>query len=166
MNLFKETEGFNSDSRVWIFTSDRSINDSEIAQMQTRLEEFNRSWSSHNNKLKSAVFVAYNTFILLVADESQAPTSGCSIDTAMRFVQTLQIDYDLNLLDRNTIVYKDENGQNTLTTIHKIADLLANGTISSDTLFYDNLVDNLGDLNTNWLKPLDKSWLNKFAVQA
>ena len=140
----KDLEDFNPESKIWIFTANRVMSGSEVSQISAKLKDFTKSWVSHNNQLKATAFILHNIFIVLAVDNSAAVASGCSIDTAMRFIQTLQIDFDIDLLDRQSFVYLDGGNKVHLVRKNELANKIAAGEINDGTLFYDTLVENLG----------------------
>ena len=159
MSSFQDLQEFSPDSQVWIFTASRKMNVEEVEKIHDKLAAFSKSWISHNNKLKSEAFVLHDLFIILVVDNSQALASGCSIDTAMRFIQTLQIDFNVDFLDRNSFVYLNDANQATLIRKDELADKVSSGEINDSTLFYDSLVNDLNSLKTDLIKPRGSFWM-------
>ena len=84
--LFKDLK---ENSKVWIYTSDRSLSDSESAYLQSQSNEFVKNWAAHGVGLKAESLVYKNRFLIIVADESQANASGCSIDSSVKFVKAM-----------------------------------------------------------------------------
>ena len=103
MSSLKDLEDFNPESKIWIFTANRVMSSDKVNQISGKLRDFTRSWVSHNNQLKAEAFILHNIFIVMAVDNSAATASGCSIDTAMRFIQTIQIDFDIDFLDRQSL---------------------------------------------------------------
>ena len=44
---------FLENSRVWIYQSDKKLDDIQTVQLQLQLDNFTRSWTAHNNQLKA-----------------------------------------------------------------------------------------------------------------
>ena len=151
---------FPDESRVWIFQSNRVIPDAKLNEAHHLISRFAKEWTSHQRDLKSTGSILHNRFVVLVVDETQKDASGCSIDSAMRFIQDLGKHYDVDFLDRMRFTYiKDD----TLYTVPKseMSDLYATGLIDGDTLVYDNLVSNKKDFLDKWVVPLSNSWIKR-----
>src|ERR1700743_72471 len=143
---------FSENSRVWIYQADRELNNNEVTELQQQLNSFTQSWTAHNNQLKAAAEIRYNRFIVLVVDESQAGASGCSIDKSVRFVKEIEAQFGINLLDRFNLAYKE--GSEVLSAPrHAFEEMIKQSRINTDTIVYNNMVQNLAELNTKWEQP-------------
>jgi hypothetical protein len=148
---------FSSHSRVWIYQSDRKLTDAEVLNAQVLLDNFTRDWTAHNNQLKAKGEVKYNRFFILVVDESQAGASGCSIDKSVRFMKEVEQHFGINLFDRFNLAYR--SGSEVLSVPRKEFEaLLKEGVITRDTIVYNNLAQNLTELQTKWEVPFKDSW--------
>ncbi|PWK80352.1 hypothetical protein LX99_00818 [Mucilaginibacter oryzae] len=148
---------FSPQSRVWIYQSDRKLTDAEVAAIQPELDKFTAGWTAHNNLLKAKGEIRYNRFFVLIVDESQAGASGCSIDKSVHFMQQVQQHLGINLFDRFNLAYREGNEVLSLPR-DGFEELLKNGSINKDTIVYNNLVQNLAELESKWEVPFKDSW--------
>ncbi len=148
---------FSTNSRVWVYQSDKKLTDTVVKQIQDRLDAFTTQWTAHNNQLKAKGEVRYNRFLVLIVDETQAGASGCSIDKSVHFMQGLEKEFGINLFDRFNLAYRQADEVLSLPR-HGFEDLLKNGTINTNTIVYNNLVQNLTELETKWEVPFKDSW--------
>jgi hypothetical protein len=148
---------FSTNSRVWVYQSDKKLTDDLVSQIQQRLDAFTTQWTAHNNQLKAKGEVRYNRFLILIVDETQAGASGCSIDKSVHFMQGLEKEFGINLFDRFNLAYREADEVLSLPR-HGFEDLLKNGTINTNTIVYNNLVQNLNELQTKWEVPFKESW--------
>nr|WP_294941432.1 ABC transporter ATPase [uncultured Mucilaginibacter sp.] len=148
---------FSSQSRVWVYQSDRKLTDAEALQIQVQLDNFTTGWTAHNNQLKAKAGIRYNRFLILIVDESQAGASGCSIDKSVNFMKQLEQQFGLNLFDRFNLAYRD--GEEILSVPRQqFENLLKEGKITTETIVFNNLVQNVTELNTKWEVPFKDSW--------
>lgn len=154
-------ESLSPESRVWIYQSNRPLSLIEASALNEELEAFARSWTSHNQQLKSFAKVFHEHFIVLMVDETMAGASGCSIDKSVHFIQQLERKHNLNLMDRMCFAYRDAQDIR-LATATKFAELFARGALNEDSLVFDNLVKSKADLEENWEKRLGSSWHKRF----
>jgi hypothetical protein len=148
---------FSENSRVWIYQSDKELSDVQSRQILDQLNSFAAEWTAHNNQLKAKAEVRYNRFLILTVDETQAGASGCSIDKSVNFMKKLEQQFGINLFDRFNFAYR--NGNQVLSTPrHNFEELLKAGKINSNTIVFNNLVQNLQQLETKWEVPFKDSW--------
>jgi hypothetical protein len=148
---------FSENSRVWVYQSDKKLTDNEVLQIKVLLDNFTIGWTAHNNQLKAKAEVRYNRFLILVVDESQAGASGCSIDKSVNFMKQLQDQFNLNLFDRFNLAYRD--GEEILSAgRNDFEALLKEGKIRTETIVFNNLIQNLAELQTKWEVPFKDSW--------
>ncbi len=148
---------FSEQSRVWVYQSDRELSDEQATQVLHQLNLFVAEWTAHNHQLKAKAEVRYNRFLILIVDESQAGASGCSIDKSVNFMKRLEQQFGINLFDRFNLAYRDcekvlsapRNG---------FEELLKTRKINTNTVVFNNLVQNLQQLETKWEVPFKDSW--------
>jgi hypothetical protein len=144
---------FSSHSRVWVYQSDRKLTDTEALQAQVLLDNFTTGWTAHNNQLLAKAEIRYNRFLILIVDESQAGASGCSIDKSVNFMKHLEQQFGINLFDRFNLAYRD--GEEIISVPrHQFEDLLKAGKINTETIVFNNLAQNITELQTKWEVPL------------
>jgi hypothetical protein len=148
---------FSQNSRVWVYQSDKQLNDADVIKLQIMLDKFTTGWTAHNNQLKAKAEIRYNRFIILIVDESQAGASGCSIDKSVRFMKDVEQEFGINLFDRFNLAYR--SGEEILSVPrHTFEELISNKTIGTDTTVFNNMVQNLTQLETKWEVPFKDSW--------
>lgn len=148
---------FSENSRVWVYQANKKLSDSEVTRVQSELNSFTTAWTAHNHQLKAKGEVRYNRFIILTVDESQTGASGCSIDKSVRFIQQLEQQYGITLLDRFNLAYR-EGSEIHSAPRHAFEEMLKQGAINRDTIVFNNMVQNLTDLQTMWEVSFKDSW--------
>ena len=93
-------------SRIWIYQSDNKIQDQDLIKIKTKLIEFLKNWTAHGDDLKSSFDIKYNRFLIIALNEKSTKASGCSIDACVHFIQKIEKDYGLNLLDKMNVAFK------------------------------------------------------------
>ena len=153
-------ENFSSDSRVWIYQSNRLFSLSEAFEIEDMLNDFTSKWLSHGTPVKGAGYLFFGQFIILMADEKATGVSGCSTDSSVRLIKDIEQKYKLNMFDRTSLAFvvKDKIQLLPLSQLQYGVD---NGFISADTLYFNNLVQTKEELENKWMIPIKESWLNK-----
>lgn len=148
-----------ANSRVWVYQSDRPFRDAEVQGIRHKLKEFILEWTAHGAKLKAFGDVYYNQFIVIMVDEAQAEASGCSIDASIHFIKEIETTFEVDLFDRLTVAYM--KGQEVLiSSKDDVKVKLTQGEISTDTIIFNNMVNDKDAFETNWKIPLKESWVN------
>ncbi|PIB31843.1 ABC transporter ATPase [Gaetbulibacter sp. 5U11] len=148
-------------SRVWIYQSNRSFSDTELEEIKSKLDIFIESWTAHGSDLKAGYDIRYKRFIILALDQEVNKATGCSIDASVTFIQQLEKLYNVDLLDKMNVSYKQGEfvAHKTLTDFRKMAKQKA---VSKNTIVFNNLVTNIEELNESWEVPASESWHNRF----
>jgi hypothetical protein len=148
---------FSENSRVWVYQANRKLTDAEVQQVQIQVDNFAAGWTAHNNQLKAGSEIRYNRFIVLIVDETQAGASGCSIDKSVRFINQLEQQFNITLLDRFNLAYREGN-EVLSAPRHDFEEMLKQGSINTNTIVFNNMVQSLRDLQTKWEVPFKDSW--------
>jgi len=147
-------------SRVWTYQSNRLFTLSEALRLEAQLESFTREWTSHGAKVKAAAHLFFGQFIILIADETTAAVSGCSTDSSVHFIQSLEKEYGVQLMDRTTLAFLlKEKVQ--LLPLAQLPYAIEHGFVGPATLYFNNLVTTLDELKNEWIVPAGRSWLAK-----
>ena len=158
-------ENFSHDSRVWIYQSSRLFSLSEAFEIEDTLNDFTSKWLSHGTPVKSAGYLFFGQFIILMADEKATGVSGCSTDSSVRLIKDIEQKYKVNMFDRTTLAFvvkdKSDSYRIQLLPLAQLQYGVDNGFISADTLYFNNLVQTKEELENKWMIPVKDSWLNK-----
>jgi len=148
-------------SRVWIYQANRSLTENEISEITLKTTQFLENWTAHGTDLKAGFEIKYKRFIVIALDEDQASASGCSIDASVHFIQELEKEYNIDLLDKMNVSYKQGEyiAYKTLSDFRKMAKQRA---VSKNTIVFNNLVNTLLEYKENWEVPASESWHNRF----
>jgi hypothetical protein len=149
---------FAPQSRVWIYQSSRAFTPAETVGINEVLRQFTANWQSHGAPVKGFATVLYDHFILIMADEAETGVSGCSTDSSVRIIRQLEEQYNTNLFNRQLLAFYTNEGI-TLVPLPQLKTALAEGRITETSLYFNNLADTKATLLSNWLMPLNESWL-------
>jgi hypothetical protein len=151
-------DSFPPDSRVWVYQASRLFSINEALQIEEMLKDFIAQWKSHGTPVKGTGYLFFGQFIVLMADEKATGVSGCSTDSSVRLIKDIEQRFAVNMFDRTTLAFvvKDKVELLPLAQLQYAVD---NGFISSDTLYFNNLVQTKQELEAKWIAPVKESWL-------
>ncbi len=155
---------FPGSSRVWIYQCSRLFSIQEALLVEEQLEKFIKEWQSHGNKVTAGGYLFFGQFIVLIADETEVAVSGCSTDSSVRFIKSLEQLFNVSFFDRQSIAFVIKNAVQLL-PLPQVGYALDNGFISADTLMFNNTVLTLDTLKNNWIIPVKNSWLAKKIIK-
>jgi len=148
-------------SKVWIYASDRNFNSVESVQIQTILQEFVSGWKSHGSSISGHFEVLFNRFIVLAIDDSGASASGCSIDSSVKIIRSIEEKFSISLTNRALVAYQKEM-EILQIPFQKIKEAIQQGEIQADTIIFDNSVITLEDFHAKWRRKAKESWIARF----
>ena len=148
-------------SRVWIYQANRSFSETELQEITKKMEEFISSWVAHGANLNASFEIRYKRFIIIGLDQAFNAATGCSIDASVSFIQQLEKDYNVDLLDKMNVSYKqgEHVAYKNLVDFRKMAKEKA---VSPNTIVFNNLVNTKAEYMNEWEVPASESWHNRF----
>ena len=159
-------EDFNPGSKVWIYQASRLFFISEALEMEDMLKEFTDNWHSHGTPVKGFASLFFGRFIVLMADESATGVSGCSTDSSVRLIKSIEKKFNNDLFDRQLLAFivKDKIEMLPLSQLNYA---IENKFVDSNTLYFNNTITTKKQLETEWIVAAGESWLGrKFAIQS
>lgn len=149
------------ESRVWIYQANRSFTEDELEEIQSKLDVFINNWTAHGSDLQSGYTIKYKRFIIIGLNQSLNSATGCSIDASVHFIQELEKQYNVDLMDKMNVSYKQGEyvAYKTLIDFKKMAKDKA---VSKNTIVFNNLVNTISEFNENWEVPASESWHSRF----
>lgn len=159
--MFVDYKSIADDAKVWIYPSSRKFYKTEIEAIEKTIKTFVEGWKKEDENFKASYQFLYNRFIVLVADDSSSPLTNTDIDTSVAFILQLQELYNVQLLDKMNVCFK----QGEFVQYKELKDfkkLLKNKAISAKTIVFDNLIANNHDFKSFWETPIEESWYSRF----
>jgi hypothetical protein len=137
------------------------MSDDEIAIIGEKTKEFLSQWTAHGAELEAGFEIRYNRFIVIGLNQSNASASGCSIDASVNFIQSLEKELGLDLLDKMNVTFYNGKyiAHKSLSEFKAMAKARA---VSMNTVVFNNLVDSKADYKEHWEVPAKYSWHGRF----
>ena len=149
------------ESRVWIYQANRSFSEEEIKELTSKLEVFIEAWTAHGKDLQAGFKIVYKRFIVIALNQNLNMATGCSIDASVHFIQELEKAYNVDLMDKMNVSFKQGEfiAYKPLMDFKKMA---KNNSVSKNTIVFNNLVTNIAEFKENWEVPASESWHSRF----
>ncbi len=154
-------ENLPDDARVWVYQANRPFTATELNEVQSLAAQFLQQWTAHGADLHAGIAFPYNRFIVIGLDQGIASATGCSIDSSVRFIQSLESQFNIVLLDKMNVTFK--NGEflayKELSDFKKMA---KDKSVTAKTIVFNNLVNTVGEFKEFWEVPAAESWHARF----
>ena len=155
--MFVEFDKMPDTSRIWIYQSNREFRSEEVNVITLNAKNFIENWTRHGDDLKGSFTIVYNRFVIIAVDENFANVSGCSIDASVRFIQQIQSELNVDLLNKLHIAFKTNDDVNSV-SLNDFRSFIASDKITKDTIVFNNLVNTKADFESKWEVPAKESW--------
>ena len=156
---------FSASSRVWIYQSNRLFTLNEALALEEKLTMFASSWKSHGASVKGFGTLFFGQFIIIMADEEVSGVSGCSTDTSVRLMKSIEEEFRVSLFDRTTLAFYIKDTIQLL-PLSQLQYAFEQSFISKETLFFDNTVSSKADLLSKWIRPIHQTWIaDRFSLE-
>ncbi|WP_418263077.1 ABC transporter ATPase [Flavobacterium faecale] len=159
--MYVPFESLPEESRIWIYQSNRKFSDVEIAEIETELKAFLEGWSAHGTSLESSYLLKYNRFIIIAVNQEVQAATGCSIDASVVFIQHLEKKYNVDLLDKMNVTFKqgEHIAHKPLLDFKK---MVKDKSVTENTIVFNNLINNVQEFNESWEVEAIDSWHSRF----
>lgn len=149
-------------NRVWTFLLSTLLDDAQLEQLLQDGRTFVKGWTAHDQQLEGRFEIFEKRILVVRVNETVTAASGCSIDKLTRFIKDLEQRYQVSLFNRLLVAY-NANGKLEVVPAAKIKELLAEKSITEDTIVYNTAVANEDEL-AHWEQSLKNTWLSKYLL--
>lgn len=161
----KPISEFPPHARVWVYQADRKLTEAEIAKASKVLMAFVADWKAHGTPLRAGFEIRYGRFVILAVDEGPQMATGCSIDASVGIVRKLENDLGIGLLNRMNVAYRQGNEIITC-SLAEFEEKVKSGEVNENTLVFNNMVNTIEQLKTQWETPVNQSWHSRYLQTA
>ena len=151
---------FHKSSRVWIYQSSRFFMMNEALTIEEMMEDFIINWKTHGEVVKGYANMFFGQFIIIMADESLPGISGCSTDSSVRLIKSIEEKFKVDMFNRQNLAFV-LNEKVQLLPLSQINYAFENDFINKDTIYFNNIVQTKEELEAKWMIPVKESWLSK-----
>ncbi len=148
------------EARVWVYPSSRKFYPQEIEELELKIKTFVSLWKQEDVNFKASYQLLHKRFIIFLSDENTI-LSNRDLDKQVAFILQLQQDYDIELLDKMNVCFKQGKFIQ-YKELKEFKKLLNNKSVNDKTIVFDNLVQTKFELENHWEVPITESWYKRF----
>ena len=93
-------------ARIWIYPANRPLSEEESIKIQDKMQTFLTQWTAHGTDLQAGFKIIYKRFLVIALNEALQSASGCSIDASVRCIQEIEQEFNLTLLDKMNVTFR------------------------------------------------------------
>ncbi len=147
--------------KLWVFPSSRKFYPQEIDGLKERIEAFLTNWKNEEQSLISSYQLKYDRFIIISVNNSEISLSLKAHDTLTAFILELEKNYDIILLDKINVCYKQGEFVQ-YKDLKEFKKMMKNKGVSKKTIVFDNMITTKKELKNDWEINIMDSWLGRF----
>lgn len=155
---FVAFESLPPDARVWVFASDKPLDEPRSTTLLAAVDEFLGEWNAHGHALRCARSWRDGRFLAIGVDQSTAGASGCSIDGLFRTLQRVQPAIGANLLSAGCVYWRDADGAIAAGARGEFTKLASEGRVTGATRVFDTTVETAEAWRTRFERTAQESW--------
>lgn len=141
-------------SKIYIYPSGRKFYTDEFPVINKKVEKYLKEFSM----IESFFEIKYQRFIIIIISD-KTPLSINQNDDLIAFIQSLEKEFKLSLLDKVNVCFK----QGEYVQLKEIPDfkkLIKNRGVSKKTIVFDNLINTKEEYESYWEMPAESSWIS------
>mgnify|MGYP000061864819 CR=1 FL=1 len=154
-------ETLSESAKTWVYPASRKFYTNELEEVEGKIKDFISEWKKEDVEFKASYRFLYNRFVVILAEDPQGKLTNQDLDQVVTFIFKLQSEYDLELLDRMNVCFKQGEFVQ-YKEIKEFKKLLKNKSVSDKTIVFDNLIQTKEELAHFWEVPITESWYNRF----
>jgi len=151
-------KSLSDEARLWIYGFPEKLKQDELLLVRNHLDDFIDNWESHGKPVRGEYELLYDQFILIATEDDP---SGCSIDSSVNMLKTLNDRHGLNALTAHLVFFRHEKGIRSLERTD-FQRLLQQGFLDDNTIVFNTTLTRVGALRNGELEiPFNSSWQRK-----
>ncbi len=149
---------FPVDSHLRVFSAPRALTADEKAHIEKGISTFLETWSAEKRPVTGAFEIVHDQFVVIAADETAVPLTGCARDAMTRMVRDLSAPLGIDLIHGPPICFR-EGDRIRAVGRDEFGELAKDGKVTADTVVFDNTIMAVGPYREGkWEVAAKNSW--------
>ena len=145
--------------KIWVFPASRKFYPQEIEELKNKIESFLNSWFDKIGLIDCSFLLRYDRFLIIAVETGENHLILDSHDALTAFILSLEKHYDISLLDKMNVCYK-QGKYVQYKDLKEFKKLVKNRAVSKKTIVLNNFINSKEELSYDWEVPMADSWLN------
>lgn len=153
----EEYKTYPDNAKVWVYQAANHLDNDDIAFLKVEIDDFINSWESHGSMLKADFDILHNLFVVFFVDEEGDRMCGRAQDASVNLMKKMEEQLETEFLNRMNLAYLN-NDKAIPVKMGDFAKLIEEGTITENTLVFNNTITTKKEFDTIFKAPLKNSW--------
>lgn len=153
----EEYKNYPDNAKVWVYQAANHLDNDDIAFLKVEIDDFISSWESHGSMLKADFDILYNLFVVFFVDEEGDRMCGRAQDASVNLMKKMEEQLETEFLNRMNLSYLS-NDKAIPVKMENFAKLIEEGTITENTLVFNNTITTKKEFDTIFKAQLKDSW--------
>lgn len=146
--------------KIWIFVIENEVSSERLNELTEECKKFVERWTSHDEPLNAEFELHKNRLLIFKNNEDINPIGGCATDKLFHFIQGLEKRYNVSLLNRQLVVYENNDGIIHVCPLNELGNYIEKGIINKNTIVYNTSVIHSSELD-KFAQKFENSWLQE-----
>lgn len=147
-----------NNAKVFLYPSNKKFFPELLENIQTKVNDFVSTWSE-NHDIEAGFEIKYQRFIIIVINNNK-PITTSIIDELVTFIFKLQLDHEIELLDKLNVCFK-QGEYVQYKDVKEFKKLIKNKSVNQNTIVFDNLINTKEELDDSWELPAENTWYSR-----
>ena len=143
-------------NKVFVFSFIETLNEEQVNLLKDKLQTFLSDWKAHGKPVSSEFEILKDRFLVVKSNVK----CGSAIDRFFAFILKLFEENNFPIAE-DDVLFFEIDGAIVPVKYSNLKDLILQGKIKEDTVYYDRTVMHTGDID-NFITTAGNSWLKKF----
>ncbi|MDD3722751.1 MAG: ABC transporter ATPase [Lutibacter sp.] len=148
-------------AKIWVFPASRKFYAQELPEITTKIEQFLTEWENENQPISVAYIIKHDRFIIITANDTEQSFSLETQDQLANFIISLENNYDLILMDRINVCYKQGEFVQ-YKTLPDFKKMIKDKSVSQNTMVFNSMINLKEELEFGFEINIMDSWLGRF----
>ena len=150
-----------AEAKVWMYQSNQPFNESQLSIINELSDIFLDQWESHGIPVQGSIDVLNSNCIRIGGYTNEENMCGRARDGQARLAKELEGELNVELMNRMILAF-ELGDEPIIVHMNDVEDKISEGVISSETPFFNNLVQSKKEFQEDWKVDAASSWLSRY----
>jgi len=156
--MFVDFDKLDNNAKLFLYPSSKKFYPELFTTINNKVSDFVHNWCTKND-IEAGFDIRYNRFIIIAINPTK-PVTTSIIDELVSFIFTLQLEHDIELLDKLNVCFKQGEFVQ-YKDVKEFKKLIKNKSVNTNTIVFDHLINTKEELDTNWELPAEDTWYSR-----
>ena len=137
-------ETLHPSSKIWIYINTKAFDIETKKNIKSLFFNFNKDWKSHGSNIEGEIKFLNNHLMVIGAQYKPEAMCGRAVDAQVRFIATINSEFNLDLLNRTNIAFLESDSIK-VHNYNNLQSLIRENLINKDSL----LVNTFSEINSD-----------------